>query len=108
MNCTEELKLPAKGMNGTLSAEVKRELLSKAVIGNEEAMKKLEAIVHPLVADKKKQLLTKILEEGHHLIIVYDIPLLYETSAEGQVGPPQLKMDCLYVKDAGPLSLLTV
>src|SRR5262249_17774858 len=51
------------------------------VLGNAAAIKKLEAIIHPLVGRAE----TRFLEEAARkraAVVVLDIPLLYETGAE--------------------------
>jgi dephospho-CoA kinase len=60
---------------------VDRAALSKAVLGSEEALKKLEAIVHPLVRQREWQILLKEQDKGADLAIL-EVPLLFETSAE--------------------------
>lgn len=63
---------------------VDRAALSRAVIGLPEEMKKLEAIVHPLVGQAQIAFLKKAQAEGHHAVVL-DIPLLYETGGETRV-----------------------
>ncbi|MCT4655616.1 MAG: dephospho-CoA kinase [Cohaesibacter sp.] len=67
---------------GTTNEEgVDRQALSKAVLGNKEAMKKLEAIVHPLVHEEERAFFDRASKEGAQ-IVVLDIPLLFETAGE--------------------------
>jgi dephospho-CoA kinase len=63
---------------------VDRAALSRAVIGLPEEMKRLEAIVHPLVGQAQIAFLKKAQAEGHHAVVL-DIPLLYETGGETRV-----------------------
>ncbi|MCE9648082.1 MAG: dephospho-CoA kinase [Parvibaculum sp.] len=63
---------------------VDRQSLSRAVLGLPEAMKKLEAIVHPLVGLAQLDFLKRAQAEGHHAVVL-DIPLLYETGGEKRV-----------------------
>lgn len=63
---------------------VDRAALSRAVIGLPDEMKKLEAIVHPLVGQAQIAFLKKAQAEGHHAVLL-DIPLLYETGGETRV-----------------------
>lgn len=63
---------------------VDRAALSRAVIGLPGEMKKLEAIVHPLVGQAQIAFLKKAQAEGHHAVVL-DIPLLYETGGETRV-----------------------
>lgn len=64
--------------------KVDRQLLSLNVLGKPEAMKKLEAIVHPLVRDEEKRFLeeARLLRRRH---VMMDIPLLFETGGEKRV-----------------------
>jgi dephospho-CoA kinase len=52
--------------------------LSKQVLNNPQAMKKLEAIVHPLVRREQAAFLDSVKSTGNS-IAVFDIPLLFET-----------------------------
>lgn len=64
--------------------KVDRTLLSPHVLGKPEAMKKLEAIVHPLVREEE-QLFLKRARADHRRIVMLDIPLLFETGGEARV-----------------------
>jgi dephospho-CoA kinase len=60
---------------------VDRQKLGAAVFGNPEALKRLEAIVHPEVAEMRRAFLDDNAEQP---LIVFDIPLLFEkTGAHG-------------------------
>ena len=59
----------------TRDGVVDRGLLSKAVTGKPAALKKLEALMHPLVAQKRDA----FLKSTDAPIVVLDIPLLLET-----------------------------
>lgn len=63
---------------------VDRERLSRAVVGNEAAMKRLEAIIHPMVGEEERAFRQKVVREGKELAVL-DIPLLFETGGEGRV-----------------------
>lgn len=63
---------------------VNRAKLSKQVVGDANAMKKLEGIVHPLVAAERKAFLLAAAEEGAPMAVL-DIPLLFEIGAESDV-----------------------
>jgi len=70
---------------GTVSdGKVDRTLLSPHVLGKPEAMKKLEAIVHPLVREEE-QLFLQRAQADHRRIVMLDIPLLFETGGEARV-----------------------
>ncbi len=63
---------------------VDRARLAARVLNNPEAMKRLEAIVHPLVWETRDAFLKKHAEKGDRLV-VYDVPLLFETGADKDV-----------------------
>lgn len=75
-----EKAFPGTVKNGT----VDRAELGKRVVGDSEAMKKLEAIVHPLVREAEIAFLDKARAENSPLAIL-DIPLLFETGGERRV-----------------------
>ena len=63
---------------------VDRNRLSTAVLGNPVALKRLEAIVHPLVREAEMAFLARHRSAGTPLVVL-DIPLLFEVGAEGRV-----------------------
>ena len=65
----------------TAGGKVDREMLGKRVLGDEAAMKKLEAIVHPLVHAAEQRFLAEAERKGAK-VAVLDIPLLFETGGE--------------------------
>lgn len=65
----------------TGDGKVDRQKLARAVIGNAEALRRLEAIVHPLVAKVRDHFLQGAKAQGAK-VAVLDIPLLYETGGE--------------------------
>ncbi|MBS0245919.1 MAG: dephospho-CoA kinase [Proteobacteria bacterium] len=65
----------------TANGKVDRVKLGAQVIGNAEAIKRLEQIVHPLVAQKRDEFLAESKRSGAD-VAVLDIPLLYETRGE--------------------------
>ncbi len=62
----------------TGAAGVDRGKLSSMTLGNPEALKRLEAIVHPLVRAREEQFLQAARQAGSRLV-VKDVPLLFET-----------------------------
>lgn len=60
------------------SGAIDRAALSARVVGNEAAMKALEAIVHPLVAAAQRDFLEAAREAGAECVVL-DIPLLLES-----------------------------
>ena len=67
----------------TAAGKVDREKLAKQVLGNASAIKKLEAIVHPLVAEVRERFLREAEQSGAK-VAVLDIPLLYETGGDAR------------------------
>ncbi|KQY97810.1 dephospho-CoA kinase [Pseudolabrys sp. Root1462] len=65
----------------TAGGVVNRVKLGAQVIGKADAIKRLEAIVHPLVAQKRDQFLAESEKNGAD-VAVLDIPLLYETGGD--------------------------
>jgi dephospho-CoA kinase len=68
----------------TTGGKVDRTELGKRVVGDPAALKRLEAIVHPLVREHERQFLAKAEASGAP-VVVLDIPLLFETGAEKRV-----------------------
>ena len=61
---------------------VDRALLGPMVLGDPTALKRLEAIVHPAVAEERAAFLTA---NRSAPVVVFDIPLLFETGGESRV-----------------------
>ena len=78
----------------TADGKVDRQKLAKMVVGNPQALKRLEAIVHPLVAKARDRFL-QAAKAGGNAVAVLDIPLLYETGGEKLV-------DAVVVVSASP------
>ena len=70
--------------NTTKDGIVDRTKLSEYVIGKLENMKKLEAIIHPLVHQKEQEFLKEAETRGDKLVVL-DIPLLFETGGVNRV-----------------------
>jgi dephospho-CoA kinase len=75
-----EAAFPGVLENGVVS----RERLSAEVVGRPEALKRLEAIVHPAVAALRTRFLDANRAKGARLVIV-DVPLLFETGGDRAV-----------------------
>src|SRR5262245_7721079 len=70
---------------GTIAdGKVDRTKLSARVLGDGAALKRLEAIVHPLVRESEQQLLADAEHRGEK-VAVLDIPLLFETGGDHRV-----------------------
>jgi dephospho-CoA kinase len=65
----------------TNDGKVDREKLGKRVLGDGEAIKRLEQIVHPLVAQARERFLAEAECNGAS-VVVLDIPLLFETGGD--------------------------
>jgi dephospho-CoA kinase len=63
---------------------VDRAKLAAAVVGNNKAMARLEAIVHPLVREAELRFLEAENERGAEMAVL-EIPLLFETGADAFV-----------------------
>src|SRR5262249_20493839 len=61
-----------------------RQALGARVFGNKQALRKLEAIVHPLVGQQQRRFL-RAAARRRAPIVVLDIPLLFEGSGERRV-----------------------
>ena len=76
--------LIAKAFPGTVAdGIVDREALSKEVIGQAGRLKELESIVHPLVRAERDRFLAQAIA-ARAPVAVLDIPLLFETGADGR------------------------
>lgn len=65
----------------TAGGKVNRDKLAQRVLGDTAAIKKLEAIVHPLVRNAEERFLTEAERKGV-TVAVLDIPLLFETGGD--------------------------
>ena len=68
----------------TRDGKVDRVALGQQVVGDPPALRRLEAIVHPLVRNAEKRFLRDA-ESAGAKIVVLDIPLLFETGGESRV-----------------------
>ena len=67
----------------TANGKVDRDKLAAAVVGNVDSLKRLEAIVHPLVRAAEQKFLASAEASGAKIALL-DIPLLYETGGESR------------------------
>jgi dephospho-CoA kinase len=75
-----EAAFPGTTSDGT----VDRDQLRDRVLGDEAAMATLEALIHPLVKREEEKFLSEAQAAGRRIVLL-DIPLLFETRAEGEV-----------------------
>ena len=75
-----EAAFPGTSVNGAID----RAALARQVIGNPEALKRLEEIVHPLVRADASDFLARHRAAGAPLVVL-DIPLLFETGGRDRV-----------------------
>ncbi len=62
---------------------VDRDRLAAAVLGDPQALKRLETIVHPLVRDDERAFLKAATAAGAPMVVL-EIPLLFETAGDGR------------------------
>jgi dephospho-CoA kinase len=81
----------------TAAGKVNRTKLAARVLGNDAALDRLEAIVHPLVQEAERQLIAEAEARGEK-VAVLDIPLLFETRGDARVdavvvvsSPPEVQ-----------------
>jgi dephospho-CoA kinase len=67
-----------------VDGKVDRAKLGAATLGNPEAIKKLNSIIHPLVGEAQVKFLHDA-EAAGAKVVVLDVPLLYETGGETRV-----------------------
>jgi len=60
-----------------------RQALGKIVFSDKEKLKTVEQILHPLIAEKTKEIRSKLESQGRQYAI-YDVPLLFEKKLEKQ------------------------
>ncbi len=75
-----EALFPGTAVDG----RVDRQRLAAAVVGDREAISRLEAIVHPLVHEAERAFVLQHRQAGAALVVL-EIPLLFETGADGRV-----------------------
>jgi dephospho-CoA kinase len=70
--------------NTTQNGAVDRNALRNAVLGNREALTRLEHILHPMVEAEERAFVNRARRTGRHAVVL-DIPLLFETKGEKRV-----------------------
>jgi dephospho-CoA kinase len=81
----------------TAAGKVDRNKLAARVLGDDAALARLEAIVHPLVSAAERRLTAEAEARGEN-VVVLDIPLLFETGGDARVdavvvvsAPPEVQ-----------------
>ena len=75
-----EAAFPGSTRNGA----VDRESLSRTVVGDPQALRRLEEIVHPLVREEEAAFIDAARAAGAPIVLI-DIPLLFETGRDADV-----------------------
>jgi dephospho-CoA kinase len=74
-----------KAFPGTVrDGRVDRALLSRALAADPSGFKRLEAIVHPLVAKVQQAFLARAVADGADMVVL-DVPLLFETGGHARM-----------------------
>ncbi len=68
----------------TTDGKVDRQKLSAMVVGNADAIQRLESIVHPMLRSHQQEFLDAA-KKANAPVAVLDIPLLYETGGDSRV-----------------------
>jgi dephospho-CoA kinase len=83
----------------TRDGAVDREALRRIVLADPEALKRLNAVVHPLVAQDRKAFFRQAEAAGAEMVVL-DIPLLFETGGHADMdavvvvtAPPQMQRE---------------
>src|SRR5688572_16703702 len=66
------------------SGELDRKAVARIVFENSEEKKRLENLVHPIVAAKRNEAMRAAADDAQVLAYVWDIPLLFEVGLAGQ------------------------
>ena len=66
-----------------VEGKIDRERLGARVLGDADALQRLEGLVHPAVAKARVQFLERAAAEGRRMAIV-DVPLLFETGGDSR------------------------
>jgi dephospho-CoA kinase len=67
-----------------VGGKIDRQRLGQRVLGSPRDLKKLESLIHPLVRKKRKDFITHWRKQNC-LLVVLDIPLLFETGQDKEV-----------------------
>jgi len=83
----------------TSDGKVDRVKLGQAVLKDPHGLKRLEAIVHPMVQEAEREFLRKAAEQGAQMAVL-EVPLLFETGGDARVdvtivvsAPPEVQRE---------------
>ena len=83
----------------TSDGMVDRVKLGQAVLKDPHGLKRLEAIVHPMVQEAEREFLRKAAEQGAQMAVL-EVPLLFETGGDARVdvtivvsAPPEVQRE---------------
>lgn len=74
-------KIGSKWPNAIKKKKIDRQFIRKKIFNNKKNKKYLERIIHPAIKKKKRSFNTRY---KHRKILVYDVPLIYETNSQDQ------------------------
>ena len=64
---------------------INRQALAAIVFGDRRKLRRLERIIHPRVAREQQRLTRQIARRSPHAVVVYEVPLLFESGAHKRV-----------------------
>jgi dephospho-CoA kinase len=67
------------------NGSINRHALGTIVFHNRQKLRQLERIIHPRVARKQQRLVRGIAKRAPHAVVVYEVPLLFESGAHQRV-----------------------
>jgi dephospho-CoA kinase len=95
--CVEPLRAAFPGV--VKDDAVDREALRQAVLGDPEALQRLNGIVHPIIGALRQRFFDEAAARGADLVVM-DIPLLFETGGDARMdavavvtAPPELQRE---------------
>ena len=68
--------------SAVIDGEVDRAKLAELVLGSPDSLKRLESIIHPLVGEDRGRFIEAAMNAKAPMVVL-DIPLLFESGAEG-------------------------
>lgn len=67
------------------NGSINRHALGAIVFHDRRKLRKLEHIIHPRVAREQQRLARRIAERSPHAVVVYEVPLLFESGVDKRV-----------------------